>query len=235
MHKVCIIQARMGSSRLPGKVMKPLAGKTVLWHVRDRVKHCRLIDEIVIATTTDPADQLIDAYCKREEWPVTRGSEHNVLERYHQAATRYAADIIVRVTSDCPLIDPSILTRLIDEFDPATMDYMSTNYPARSFPIGCDCEIMTFAALDQAEREATKVYDLEHVTPYLYTNPELFRLAGLANSHDQSNVRLTLDTPADFELLAAIYEKHYRPDGIIAVADAVAFHDKMKAEMPTRR
>ncbi len=230
MRKVCIIQARMGSSRLPGKVMKPLAGKEALWHVWDRVRHCRLIDEIVIATTTEPADQAIEDYCKREGWNITRGSEHNVLARYHQAAVAYAADIIIRVTSDCPLIDPNILTRLINEFDPAEVDYMSINYPTRSFPVGCDCEIMTFAALDQAKREATKDFDREHVTTYLYTNPDLFRLAGLVNSRDQSDVRLTLDTPEDYELLAAIYERYYRPGDIIALADAVKFHNEMKGD-----
>ena len=220
----------MGSNRLPGKVMKPLAGKEVLWHVWDRVRHCELIDEIVIATTTEPADQAIEDYCKREGWKITRGSEHNVLERYHQAAVAYAADVVIRVTSDCPLIDPKILTRLINEFDPANVDYMSTNYPIRSFPVGCDCEIMTFAALDQAEREATKEFDHEHVTPYLCTNPNLFRLAGLANSRDQSDVRLTLDTQEDYELLAAIYERYYRSGAIIALADAVKFHNEMKGD-----
>ena len=180
----------------------------------------------------EPADQRIADYCKREDWNVTRGSEQNVLERYYQAAIAYTAGIVIRVTSDCPLIDPAILTRLINEFDPAEMDYMSTNYPVRSFPVGCDCEIMTYAALDQAEREAAKEFDREHVTPYFLTNPNLFRLAGIANSHDQSDVRLTLDTQEDYELLAAIYERYYRPGNIIALADAVKFHDGMKCTKP---
>ena len=233
MRKICIIQARMGSSRLPGKVMMLLAGRPALWHVHDRVSRCELIDAIVIATTEEPADQRIVDYCSREGWTVTRGSEQNVLERYHQAAAAHAADIVIRVTSDCPLIDPGTLTRLIKEFDPETMDYMSSNYPTRSFPVGCDCEIMTFAALSKAEREATAAYDREHVTPYFYTNPDRFRLSGLANSTNQSDVRLTLDTREDYTLLSAIYERFYRSGSIVALADAVAFHNEMKATDPS--
>lgn len=228
MRKVCIIQARMGSSRLPGKVMKLLAGKAVLWHVCDRVSNCQAIDDVVIATSTEPADQQIVAYCKRQGWHVTRGSEQNVLKRYHEAASAFSADIIIRVTSDCPLVDPEILTRLVNEFDPVQMDYMSTNHPTRSFPVGTDCEIMTFAALNQANCKASSAYDLEHVTSYLYRNPEMFKLAGLDNSCDQSTVRLTLDTPEDYELLAAIYERFYRPGTIIALDDAVKFYNEMK-------
>ncbi len=228
MRIICIIQARMGSSRLPGKVMKPLAGKEVLWHVWHRVRQCRLIDEIVIATSKGPADQILVDYCKRHGWNVTRGSERDVLERYHQAAVAFAADIVIRVTSDCPLIDPQILTRLIHQFDPQQADYMSNCFPARSFPVGTDCEIMTFAVLERAQREATSDFDREHVTPYLYTNPDLFRLAGLANAHDQSNVRLTLDTLKDYDLLAAIYERYYQPGEIVSLADAVKYYDEIR-------
>ncbi len=233
MRKVCIIQARMGSSRLPGKVMKPLAGKPALWHVHDRVSRCRLVDEIVIATTTQTADDRIWHYCSQQGWAATRGSENDVLERYHQAAVAHAADIVIRVTSDCPLIDPGTLTRLIDAFDPDGMDYMSTSYPQRTFPVGCDCEIMTFAALTHADREATADYDREHVTPYFYTNPDTFRLAGLANSSDQSDVRLTLDTREDYDLLSAIFERLYRPGGMIAVADAVVMHNRTRPAVPS--
>ncbi|NNE21962.1 MAG: glycosyltransferase family protein [Rhizobiales bacterium] len=224
MHTVCIIQARMGSSRLPGKVMKPLAGKPALWHVVDRAGRCRLIDEIVIASTTEPADQRIVDYCKDQGWNVTRGSESDVLERYHQTAIAYAADIVIRITSDCPLIDPGILTRLIREFTAGDVDYMSTNYPSRTFPVGCDCEIMTVEALDRAHKEATAPYDREHVTPYLYTNPDRFRVAGIIDDQNHANVRLTLDTAQDYDLLAAIYERYYRPGEIVKLSDAVMFY-----------
>ena len=227
MHTVCIIQARMGSSRLPGKVMKPMAGKPALWHVLDRVGRCRLINDIVIATTTEPADQQIVDYCKDQSWNVTRGSESDVLERYHQTAIAYAADIVIRITSDCPLIDPEILTRLIREFAAADVDYMSTNYPSRTFPVGCDCEIMTMEALDRAHKEATTPYDREHVTPYLYTNSDLFRVAGIADDRDRSNARLTLDTQQDYDLLAAIYERFYRPGEIVKLSDAVRYQSSV--------
>jgi spore coat polysaccharide biosynthesis protein SpsF len=224
MPTVCIIQARMGSSRLPGKVMRPLAGREVLWHVWDRVHRCPAIDEIVFATTIEPADDRIEDYCRARNWHVTRGSETDVLSRYHEAASLCDADPVIRVTSDCPLIDPGILERLIREFATSGLDYMSTNYPERSFPHGCDCEIMTRQALDTAFEVATSAYDREHVTPFIYTNPERFRLGGIKDNPDRSHVRITLDTLEDYTLISNIYDRFYRDGEIVSLDDAVAFY-----------
>ena len=220
----------MGSSRLPGKVMRPLAGKPALWHVWDRVNRCKDIDCIVFATTTQPADVRIVDYCQSNNWSVIRGSETDVLSRYHLAATEHQADTIIRVTSDCPLIDPAVLTRLIRKFHASELDYMSTNYPKRTFPVGLDCEIMTMQALHRAHEEADKAYDREHVTPYFYTNPNLFKLAGITDIEDRSGIRLTLDTADDYKLLATIYERHYEEGGIIAISDAIAVHNEWHGE-----
>ena len=166
MQTLCIIQARMGSSRLAGKVMMPLAGKEVIWHVYNRVQHCQRINKIVIATSDKPQDDVIAEYCQSHNWPVFRGSETDVLARFVGAANDHPATNIVRVTCDCPLIDPDILSELISLFETSTCDYASTNYPKRTFPVGTDCEIMTSDALLRIHELAALPYDREHVTPY---------------------------------------------------------------------
>jgi spore coat polysaccharide biosynthesis protein SpsF len=220
MRTVCIIQARMGSTRLPGKVLKRLADKEILWHVRTRVAHCDLLDDVIVATSTKPEDDVITEYCRRHGWPCFRGSERDVLSRYFEAARQARADIVVRVTCDCPLIDPGVIGALIARFDPSTADYMSINYPKRTYPVGLDCEIMTFAALEIAHRDATTPYDREHVTPYIYNHPDAFALRGLNQDVDQSSIRVTVDTSDDYRLVSNIYDALYQ-DGEIISTDAV--------------
>ena len=208
MRSVVIIQARMGSSRLPGKVLKPLAGKAVLTHVVTRVLAAQRIDGVIVATSTEPADDAIAAFCEKNRWHCIRGSETDVLARYAKAARVAQADVIVRVTSDCPLFSPRILDDMLEQFDPAQMDYMSTNYPNRSFPVGLDCELMRSDALLRADAEASEGYDREHVTPYLYNNPALFRVHGFANAQDLKDIRITLDTPEDYDRLLRLTAAH---------------------------
>jgi spore coat polysaccharide biosynthesis protein SpsF len=208
MHSVAIIQARMGSTRLPGKVLKPLAGQPVLAHVVKRVMAANQIDEVVVATSTEPADDAIETFCNEHGWQCIRGSERDVLARYAKAARIARADVVVRVTSDCPLFSPRILDDMLDRFDPEQMDYMSTNYPTRSFPVGLDCEIMRTDALLQADADAKDAYDREHVTPYLYNNPALFRVHGFANDQDLLDLRITLDTAKDYHRLVDLTTAH---------------------------
>jgi len=197
MDIVAIIQARMGSTRLPGKVLMDLFGKTVLEHVIDRVKICPLVDKIVVATTTLPIDDVIVQECARINIHTFRGSSEDVLSRYYGAAKESGADIIIRVTSDCPLFDPDVLTNMLERFN---VDYLS-NTIKRTFPKGLDAEIFTMSTLERAHIEATDDYDREHVTPYIYNNPDKFVLSSFEDVNDNSNQRLTLDTPEDWEII----------------------------------
>jgi len=206
MNIVAIIQARMGSSRLPGKVLMDLGGEMVLGRVVRRLQRSRHISKIVVATTTVPADEVIVAECDRLEVLCFRGSEHDVLDRYYQAARANAADAVVRITSDCPLIDPELVDETVEVFRDKHADYASNVFP-RTYPRGLDTEVFSFDALDRAWREAREAHQREHVTPYLYEHPQIFKLASLSGAADYSRYRWTLDTREDLELLRAIYSR----------------------------
>jgi len=206
MNIVAIIQARMGSSRLPGKVLMDLGGEMVLGRVVRRLQRSRHISKIVVATTTVPADEVIVAECDRLEVLCFRGSEHDVLDRYYQAARANAADAVVRITSDCPLIDPELVDETVEVFGDKHADYASNVFP-RTYPRGLDTEVFSFDALDRAWREAREAHQREHVTPYLYEHPQIFKLASLSGAADYSRYRWTLDTREDLELLRAIYSR----------------------------
>jgi spore coat polysaccharide biosynthesis protein SpsF len=206
LNTVAIIQARMGSTRLPGKVLLDLGGATVLARVVRRLQRSQQINQIVVATTTAPADEVIVSECDRLQVPSFRGSQADVLDRYYQAARLYSAGTVVRVTSDCPLIDPTLVDETIRAFMDKRADYASNDFP-RTYPRGLDTEVFTSAALERAWREARKPYEREHVTPYLYEHPEMFRLASSRGDVDYSHYRWTLDTPEDLNLLRAIYSR----------------------------
>ncbi|MBI6546608.1 MAG: glycosyltransferase family protein [Cyanobacteria bacterium NC_groundwater_1444_Ag_S-0.65um_54_12] len=206
MRVVAIIQARMGSTRLPGKVLLALGGQTVLAHVIARVQAAPVAD-IVVATTVCPSDDVVVEEAKRCGARWFRGSEDDVLARYHLAAQQSGARVVLRVTADCPLLDPGVLGTLIETFVAqlgAGVDYAS-NTLQRTYPRGLDAEVFTAAALETAFLQATKPHEREHVTPYLYQHPELFRLYHLVNDVDLSHHRWTLDTLEDFQLLDAIF------------------------------
>ena len=204
MNIVAIIQARMGSSRLPGKVLLDLEGETVLARVVRRLQRSRRISRIVVATTTAPGDEAITSECENLQVSCFRGSEQDVLDRYYQAAQANAADAVVRVTSDCPLIDPDLVDETVEVFRDQHADYASNASP-RTYPRGLDTEVFTFDALDRAWREACEPHQREHVTPYFYEHPQIFKLASLSGAADYSRYRWTLDTREDMELLRAIY------------------------------
>jgi len=208
---VAIIQARMGSTRLPGKVIMDLGGDTVLARVVRRLCRAKFVDEIVIATTSSDADDAIVRECERLGVPWFRGSEDDVLDRYYQAAQTYAAGAVVRITSDCPLIDPELVDGTIRVFQEQHCDYASNLFP-RTYPRGLDTEVFTVAALERDWREARAPYQREHVTPFLYEHPELFRLVSLRGRIDYSQYRWTLDTAEDLQLLRAIYARFSNQD-----------------------
>ncbi len=203
---VAIIQARMGSTRLPGKVLKPLGGHPVLACVVDRVRRSRRIDEVVVATTVLPADEAIVGLCRSRGWACERGSAEDLLDRYYRSAVAHRAEVVVRITSDCPVIDPGVTDSVIDAFLASPCDYASNTLEPRTYPRGLDTEVVAFPALERAWREDDNPAWREHVTPYLYRHPERFRLRRVAEDRDLSFHRWTLDTPEDYELLRRIYD-----------------------------
>jgi spore coat polysaccharide biosynthesis protein SpsF len=212
MKIVAIVQARMGSTRLPGKVMLDLLGEPVLVRDVNRLRRSKMLDEIVIATTHLPADDQIVSLCKERGWKYSRGDENDVLDRYYQAARSCNADTIVRVTSDCPMIDPEVVDQVIRVFlDLPGIDYVSNTLPPRTFPRGLDTEVMTFETLKRAWTEDVDPKLREHVTPYIYRNPGRFQIRGVFNDRDLSSHRWTLDTPEDLAFIRAVYE-HFESD-----------------------
>ena len=204
-----IVQARMTSTRLPGKVMRPVLGKPLLEYQIERLSKVPDIDKIIIATTSNDTDQPIIDFCVSRGLSFFRGSETDVLSRYYGAAVQYGVSTIIRVTSDCPVIDPEVLTDLIRLFrSEPNIDYAS-NTLERSFPRGLDAEIFTFTALENAQMNATTSFQREHVTPYFYQNPHLFALKSLKCAHDYSAFRLTVDTAEDLQLITELITEMY--------------------------
>jgi spore coat polysaccharide biosynthesis protein SpsF len=201
------MQARLGSTRLPGKVLMDLMGAPVLERCLSRLKRAASLDAIVVATTTLDSDQPLADWCAAHGWACARGSEEDLLDRYYQAALAHQAEVVVRVTSDCPLMDPELVDQVVDEFmaRQPRVDYASTRLPQYHYPRGLDTEVMTMAALATAWQEDSNPAWREHVTPYLYFHPERFRLHGVMHPEDLSRFRLTVDTPEDLELLRLIY------------------------------
>ena len=217
---VAIIQARMASTRLPGKVLQDIAGKPMLQRVADRVRRAKLLDQVVVATSENPSDDLIENFCKANGVDCFRGSEEDVLDRYFQAALRFQADVIVRVTADCPLIDPEIIEKVVVTFRNGAFDYVS-NFLHRSFPDGLDTEVFSHLTLTRAWREARWKSEREHVTSYIYRHPELFQLGNVTSPNNDSDLRWTVDRPQDLEFVRAIYqmlrERPFGMDDVLAL------------------
>lgn len=217
-HTVCIIQARMGSSRLPGKVMKNLCGMPVLWHIIERIRSVNNgIDHIVVATSNLNQDKIIVDACHAWKCDVFCGDERNVLQRFIDTANKTNAQRIIRITADCPLIDPALITSMLMDWNGLTqnnvcIDYLSNVLHSRTYPKGLDTEIFTFQSLLKAHLSSPNNYECEHVTPYIYNHPEEFVLKSFQQETDLSNLRWTLDTPQDYIFIAAIYGALYYPE-----------------------
>ncbi len=218
-----IVQARMGSSRLPGKVLRPLAGKTVLERVVERLQAAQELDCIVIATTDQPQDAPLLELAQRLGLAAHAGPEDDVLTRYLGAAEQVGAELLVRITSDCPLIDWATVDAALRRFRAqGDLDYLSATV-ASGFPRGLDCEVFPLAALRAADQLATERPAREHVTLYLYQHPERFRVGKLeapaALRHP--DWRLCVDEPGDLALLEAIYDRLQRPGELLPIAAVV--------------
>ncbi len=202
---VAIIQARMGSTRLPGKSLAEIEGRPMLWQVIQRVKRSRLVDRVVVATSTAPADDAIEKMCRENDVPCHRGSENDVLDRFYHAARAEKAAQVVRITADCPLIDPEVIDRVVGRFQHGDLDYAS-NAMVRSYPDGLDTEIFSFSALERAWHEASKTSEREHVTSYLRSDK--FRTANVENdlTYLYQHYRWTVDEPDDLEFIREVYK-----------------------------
>jgi spore coat polysaccharide biosynthesis protein SpsF len=225
---IAIIQGRMSSSRLPGKILADIAGQPMLQRVFVRTSRASTVTETIFATTSDPSDDPVAEYCDFSGIPFTRGSLYDVLDRYYQSAKQAKADVVVRVTADCPVIDPGLIDdvvkRLLEMADQG-LDFVANRLPPpfhRTYPIGLDVEACTFAVLEKAWKESKEAFHREHVMPYFYEGVELstvnrqlsegvsprgFRIALLNHTTDFGDYRWTVDTPEDLEFMRQVYSR----------------------------
>lgn len=220
----CIIQARMGSSRLPGKVLMPIDGeKTVLFYVLNQLKFCKLVDKIVVATTNLEEDDILANHVQALGYDCFHGSPNDVLDRYYNCAKHFSFSTIIRVTSDNPLIDPQLIDLLVKEFSNNSFDYVS-NSLERTYPHGIEAEIFSFKSLETSWKEAALPSEREHVTPYIQKHPEKFSIHNIKQEKNYSHLRCTVDRINDIKLVKLIFSKiQKRP---ILISDIISLYDK---------
>ena len=233
MKTVAIIQARMGSTRLPGKALAEIVGQPAIWHLFRQLSESRYLDSVVLATTKSVQDDPLAAYGVAQGWRVFRGSEHDVLDRYYRAAVDAGCgdgDVIVRVTGDDILVDPEIVDRIVEFYlshQPAIEHASNNRTPG--FPYGADVEVFSFRALEQAWRSATLPEEREHVTPYIRRHQELFPYVELKSPMDYSRVRLSIDCPEDLEfnrrLFAVLYQETQPAFHLKDIIRCIEMHD----------
>lgn len=220
-----IIQARMSSTRLPGKVLKTVKGRPLLSYQVERIRRARLLEQIVVATTASAHDGALARFCEEEKLNYFRGSEKDVLARFYQAAKRFKANVIVRLTADSPLIDPLLIDEAVNFYKNNTdlYDYVANTAPPPStFPDGMDVEVFSFSVLERAFLEAKLPSEREHVTFYLWKTAK-FRTYQIKHSRDYSHYRFTVDYPQDFEVVSEIFEQLYPKNNFFTMEDAVGF------------
>ena len=222
---VAIIQGRMSSSRLPGKILADIAGQPMLQRVFIRTSRSATVTETIFSTTTDPSDDPVAEYCNFSGIPFTRGSLFDVLDRYYQAAQGAKADVVVRITADCPVMDPALIDDVVSTLLDEEYDFVANRLPPpfhRTYPIGLDVEACTFEVLGKAWQESRETFHREHVMPYFYEGVELsaisrqlsegisprgFRIALLNHTTDFGDYRWTVDTPEDLEFMRQLYSR----------------------------
>ncbi len=230
MNIITIIQARMGSSRLPGKVLLPIKGKPLLIRMIERVKASRLVGDIIVATTNDKSDNIISDLCKSENISVYRGDSNNLLDRHYKAVMERSPDIVVKIPSDCPLIDPVVIDKVIGNFisNFGKYDYVSNLHPA-TYPDGNDVEAMTFSAISEARENAYRQLELEHTTPYLWENPEKYRIGNVLweSGKDYSMThRFTIDYEEDFKFINCVYDELFPQNPLFSLEDILLLLNK---------
>lgn len=224
-----IIQARLGSTRLPGKIFRQILDKPMLWHVVDRLSHSKIIDEIIVATTNLSEDDRVQEFCEMNNILFYRGNAEDVLSRYYEAAKKFKTDLVIRITSDCPVIDPLIVDNMLEYFfkenQSRNLDYLSNVLP-RTFPRGLDTEIFSLDALTKAHNKAAQQFEREHVTPYIYNHPEIFTIKNFTNERDYSFHRWTVDAQEDLLLIENIYAALYNKNKLFLFEDILELFKK---------
>ncbi len=228
MSTLAVIQARMGSSRLPGKVLKLIRGKAILFHIVERLRAVKSIDDIVVAVPDDALNQVLRTFCRVHGISFWAGSESDVLDRFHGAAVRHGGDPVLRVTADCPLVDPGSVEKLIEMYRTGQYDYVAIAAGADAeglgmgrFPDGLDTECFSFAALETAWEQARDARDREHVTRFIWRQKQRFRCEKLFADSRYPKLRLTVDHPLDFELVNRIYTELDREGRIFPFAEVI--------------
>jgi len=209
MKIIAIVQARMGSTRLPGKVLKPIVNKPMIELLLTRLSQSKELDQIVVATSMDPKNDQLQMVVESLGFRCIKGSENDVLSRYYTIAKSVSADVIVRITGDCPLVDPVLVDKCIREFKKIEVDYLSNTNPA-TYPDGLDVEVMSFASLEKANNETNSEFDREHVTPFIRNNNILSK-SSISHTQDLSSLRWTVDEPEDLIVVTNIFE-YFSPD-----------------------
>jgi spore coat polysaccharide biosynthesis protein SpsF len=228
-----IIQARIGSTRLPGKVLMEICGKPVVQHIVERLRFSKLVNQIILAIPDTEENNILEEFALENSVEYYRGSENEVLERVYLAAKENNCDVVTEITADNPLIDPDIIDFTIDKHLSAKSDFSCTYYPFRFLPIGLDASAINFQALEEAFKNAKEAYNREHVTSYFYENPDIFKVNSviLPKYLENPNLRLTLDTDEDFALITKIFEKLYKNGGIFKtkeILDLLEFQPELK-------
>jgi len=224
----CIIQARMGSSRLPGKILLNGYNKPFLFHLIERIKKSKKINNIIVATTKNKLDDIIYNLCKKNKIEVYRGNEKNVLSRYFKCAKKYKISTIIRITSDCPLIDYQMIDKMIGNYENSNYDFYGNTHPP-SFPDGYDIEIFSYESLKRSYYNSKDLFQKEHVTPYIWDNPDKFKIGNYnINKNYYNNFRLTLDFIEDFYVISHIYNSIYPKNKFFKFSDVINFLKKNK-------
>lgn len=221
---LAILQARMSSSRLAGKVLMPILGEPMLARQIERIRRSRKIDQLIVATSVESSDDAIEHACLQLRTECYRGSLNDVLDRFYHAAAPVGAQTIVRLTADCPLFDAGVADETIEQYRSGSYDYVS-NCLVPTFPDGLDTEVMSFAALERAFHEAAKPSEREHVTPYIWNHPELFRVNGVQHTMDLSAYRWSVDYPEDFEFTEEVFQALYQAKPDFRMNDILKFLD----------
>ena len=222
---LAIIQARFSSTRLPGKVMKPLVGRPMIERQVERVCRAKSVQRVILATSDRASDDVLARLCEDMDVGCFRGSLEDVLDRYYRAVLQFGAESVVRLTGDCPLVDPDVIDRAVDVYMQQRADYVS-NTIVPTYPDGLDVEVLSVRALECAWREAALPSEREHVTPFIYKHPDRFRLAELRGNPNLSTLRWTVDAPEDFEFVRRVYEALYPANPEFRLRDILALLER---------
>lgn len=230
MKMIATIEARMASSRLPGKILKEAVGKPLLELMVERVRRSKLINEVVVATTVESPDDVTEKACSEMGVKCYRGSNDDVLERVLKAAQAHKADLIVELTGDCPLIDPVEMDKVIQYYLDNSFDYVS-NFRDRLFPRGTETQVFSVKVLEDVARRTQDPADHEHVSLFIYEHPELYKLGGVSAEpfYNRPDLRLTVDTPQDYELVKTVFEKLYPGNPQFTLKDIIQLLDSEPA------